>query len=121
MKKISFLLYINMIYDISVDYTLSDILRVLIALTLIFSIVSAIFFIVWWWLSLIISGWRDDKVKNGIAKIRYSIVWIIVLIISLFVIPVVLNSLFWIDITSELWPEKILQSVKTIYTKVLEQ
>lgn len=110
-----------MIYEIPTYYTLTDVIRVIIAITLIFAVISAVFFIVWGWLWLIISGWQDHKVKEGIGKIRYSVIWLITLVLILFIMPAALNMFFWIDVSQELWPQKILNSAKNIWMKIMEK
>ena len=66
-------------------YALDDIVRVWIALVVLFSWMLAVFFFIWGWVMLILSGWKEDKTKPAINSIRYSIVWLIVIILAIFI------------------------------------
>lgn len=69
------------------NYELSDIVRVGIALVVLVSGFLAVLFIIWGGVMLILSGGKDEKVKTAVNSIRFAVLGIIVITISLFLLP----------------------------------
>jgi hypothetical protein len=68
-------------------YQLDDIIRVGIALVVLISGFLSVIFILWGGVMLILSGGKDEKVKPAINSIRYAVVGLIIIILSIFVAP----------------------------------
>ena len=66
---------------------------------------------------LILSGGKDEKVKPAVNSIRYALVGIIVIIISLFVLPKIGDTLN-LGVSHYIAPDSIFQTVRSIATKL---
>ncbi len=89
--------------DPSKAYAIDDIVRVAIALVILFSWILSVFFIIWGWVMLILSGWKEEKTKPAINSIRHAVIWIIVIIIAIFLAPK-LWDMAWLNVWSYLSP-----------------
>jgi len=67
---------------------LADFILTIMSLFVLVSGILSIIFILWWGLLLILSGWKDDKIKPAINTIRYAVIWIIVTVLSIFIFPI---------------------------------
>jgi hypothetical protein len=105
------------IIDTSVSYWASDILRVAISLIVLVAGLCAILFIVWWGLMLILSGWKDEKVKPAINSIRYAVIWIIVIVIAIFVAPKI-SEMLWLGQHDYLSPKSIFDTIKVLMSRI---
>lgn len=94
-----------------------DFILLAIALIVLFAWIFSIFYILWWWVLLILSWWKDEKIKPAINSIRYSLIWLAVIIISIFVFPR-LAALLWLDVTKYSSPDKIFREIKIIWDKI---
>lgn len=97
-------------------YELEDIIRVAIALVVLFSWMLAVFFFIWWWVMLILSGWKEEKTKPAINSIRYSIIWLIIIILAIFISPKVWDML-WLNVSKYVSPNAIFLTIKDLSTK----
>ena len=97
-------------------YEMNDIIRVSIALVVLFSWMLAVFFIIWWWVMLILSGWKEEKTKPAINSIRYSVIWLVVIIISLFLAPKVWDML-WLNVSKYISPGAIFETIQDLSQK----
>jgi hypothetical protein len=70
-------------------------------------------FILWWGLLLILSGWKDEKIKPAINTIRYAVIWVIITVLSIFVFPI-LGGLLWIDVKQYAEPSRIFAKIEEI-------
>lgn len=70
-----------------------DITRYAIALVVIFATLAMVWYSVWWGFLMILSGWKEDKVKSAINHIRHALLGVWFLLIVLFTFPVVANIL----------------------------
>lgn len=77
----------------------------------------SIIFILWGWLLLILSGWKDDKIKPAINTIRYAVIWIIVTVFTIFVFPI-LWRLLWLDVEKYAEPRRIFEKIEEIWNKI---
>ncbi len=98
-------------------YNLEDVIRVSIAIVVLVAGMLSVFFIVWWGVMLILSGWKEDKVKPATNSIRYSVVGLIVIIVSLFVAPK-LWDLLGLNVSSYISPQVIFRTIKDLSTKI---
>lgn len=88
-----------------------------ISLFVLASWIFSIIFILWWGLLLILSGWKDDKIKPAINTIRYAVIWIVVTVITIFVFPI-LGRLLWLDVEKYAEPKRIFEKIEDIWNKI---
>lgn len=79
--------------------------------------VFSIIFVLWWGLLLILSWWKDDKIKPAINTIRYAIIWVIVTVFTIFVFPI-LWRLLWLDVEKYAEPKRIFEKIEEIWSRV---
>lgn len=103
-------------FDWTKIYALDDIVRVAIALVVLFSWMLAVFFFIWWWVMLILSWWKEEKTKPAINSIRYSIVWLIVIILAIFISPKIWDML-WLNVSKYVSPDAIFLTIKDLSNK----
>jgi hypothetical protein len=106
----------NIWIDPTKAYAMDDIIRVAIALVVLFSWMLAVFFIIWWWVMLILSGGKEEKTKPAINSIRYSVIWLIVIILSIFLAPKVWDML-GLNVSTYISPNAIFETIKELSTK----
>jgi hypothetical protein len=70
-----------------------DITRYAIALVVIFATLAMVWYSIWWGFLMILSGWKEDKVKTAINHIRHALIGVWFLLFVLFAFPVVANIL----------------------------
>ena len=66
---------------------------------------------------LILSGGKDDKVKPAINSIRYAVIGIIIIIISIFVIPKA-GDLLGLNVSSYISPESVFSTIQVLSKKI---
>jgi hypothetical protein len=79
--------------------------------------ILSIVFVLYWGLLLILSGWKEDKIKPAINTIRYAIFWLIITVASIFLFPI-LGKLLWIDVEKYAKPTKILKKIEQIWNNI---
>ena len=79
--------------------------------------ILSIVFVLYWGLLLILSGWKEDKIKPAINTIRYAIFWLIITVASIFLFPI-LWRLLWIDVERYAKPTRILEKIEEIWNNV---
>ena len=92
---------------------------ILIAISL-FVLVAWIFstmFILWWGLLLILSWWKDDKIKPAINTIRYAVIGIVVTVLTIFLFPV-FWKLLWLNVEKYAKPKRIFEKIEEIWDKI---
>jgi len=67
---------------------------------------------------LILSWWKDEKIKPAINSIRYSLIWLWVIVLSIFVFPKI-AALLWLDVSKYSSPDKIFREIKILWDKIL--
>jgi hypothetical protein len=97
-----------------------DFILTIISLFVLIAGILSILFILWWGLLLILSGWKDDKIKPAINTIRYAVIWIIVTVVSIFVFPI-LGWLLGIDVKQYANPTAIINKVKDIWQGIFDE
>lgn len=90
-----------------------DFILTIISIFVLVAGILSILFILWWGLLLILSGWKDDKIKPAINTIRYAIIGIIITVVSIFVFPL-LGWLLWIDVKQYAAPSRIFAKIEEI-------
>lgn len=88
-----------------------------ISLFVLASWIFSIVFILWWGLLLILSGWKDDKIKPAINTIRYAVIGIVVTVLTIFIFPI-LWRLLWLDVEKYAEPKRIFEKIEEIWNKI---
>lgn len=97
--------------------TFGEFILLTISLFVLASWVFSIVFILWWGLLLILSGWKDDKIKPAINTIRYAVIGIVVTVLTIFVFPI-LWRLLWLDVEKYAEPKRIFEKIEEIWNKI---
>jgi len=100
--------------------TFWDFVLTIISLFVLISGILSIIFILWWGLLLILSGWKDDKIKPAINTIRYAVIGLIVTVVSIFIFPI-LWGLLGINVEQYANPWAIIDKSKYIWTCVFNE
>lgn len=94
-----------------------DFVLLAISLFVLASWILSIVFILWWGLLLILSGWKDDKIKPAINTIRFAVLGIIITVVTIFIFPV-FGNLLWLDVEKYAEPKRIFEKIEEIWNKV---
>lgn len=100
--------------------TFWDFVLTIISLFILVSGILSIIFILWWGLLLILSGWKDDKIKPAINTIRYAVIGLIITVVSIFVFPI-LWGLLGINTEQYASPWAIIDKSKHIWKCIFNQ
>ena len=79
--------------------------------------ILSIMFVLYWGLLLILSWWKEDKIKPAINTIRYAIFGLIITVASIFLFPI-LGKLLWIDVEQYAKPTKILERIEKLWNDI---
>lgn len=94
-----------------------DFVLMAISLIVLFAWVFSILYILWGGVLLILSGWKDEKIKPAINSIRYALIGLWVIVLSIFVFPK-LAWLLGLDVSKYSSPDKIFMEIKNIGDKI---
>ncbi len=94
-----------------------DIVLTIISLFVLVAWVLSIIFILWWGVLLILSGWKEDKIKPAINTIRYSILGLIITVVTIFLFPI-LGRLLNIDVEQYAKPSRIFERIEEIGSNI---
>lgn len=101
------------IIDAASNYDVIEIINRGLAYAIIIAGFLSVIFIFVGGISFILSGGQDDKIKSAVSTIRYSIIGLVVTILSVFIISIVGKSL-GIDIIRYINFKDIIETVKSI-------
>lgn len=101
------------IIDAASNYDVIEIINRGLAYAIIIAGFLSVVFIFVGGISFILSGGQDDKIKSAVSTIRYSIIGLVVTILSVFIISIVGKSL-GIDIIRYINFKDIIETVKSI-------
>jgi len=96
-----------------------DFVLTAIAIIVLFAGVFSIMYILWWGILLILSWGKDDKIKPAINSIRYALIGLALIVISIFVFPI-LARLLGLDVEKYSSPDKIFQQIKIVGDKIFK-
>ncbi len=99
------------------DLTLLDLVQMLVVYSFIIAAALSAVFIFMGGISFILSGGDDEKIKRAINTIRYSIIGLIVTILSFTLVGIVGRILFQIDLFSYISFGEIKKSISRILPK----
>jgi H+/Cl- antiporter ClcA len=94
-----------------------DFILLVISIFVLAAGVLSIVFVLYGGLLLILSWWKEDKIKPAINTIRYAIFWLIITVASIFLFPI-LWRLLWIDVERYAKPTRILEKIEQIWSNV---
>ncbi|MDP5039166.1 MAG: hypothetical protein NWP80_01855 [Candidatus Gracilibacteria bacterium] len=90
-----------------------------ISIIVLLSGLFSIIYILWGGVLLILSGGKDDKIKPAINSIRYALIGLAVIVLSIFIFPKV-AGLLGLDVTKYSQPDKIFNEIKIIGDKIFK-
>jgi len=94
-----------------------DFVLLVISIFVLAAWILSIIFVLYGWLLLILSWWKEDKIKPAINTIRYAIFWLIITVASIFLFPI-LGKLLWIDVERYAKPTRILEKIEQIWNNI---
>lgn len=94
-----------------------DFVLLIISIFVLAAWILSIVFVLYWWLLLILSWWKEDKIKPAINTIRYAIFWLIITVAAIFLFPI-LWKLLWIDVEKYAKPTRILEKIEQIWNNI---
>lgn len=94
-----------------------DFILLAISLIVLFAGIFSIMYILWGGVLLILSWGKDDKIKPAINSIRYALIGLWVIVLSIFVFPK-LAWLLGLDVSKYSSPDKIFSEIKNLWDKI---
>jgi len=94
-----------------------EFLLLIISVFILFASIATILFILRGWVLVILSWWKDDKIKPAINTIRYAFFWLVVMVATIFLFPIFWRIL-WIDVQRYAEPKAIFSKIEEIWTKI---
>ncbi|PCI24087.1 hypothetical protein COB57_05845 [Candidatus Peregrinibacteria bacterium] len=94
-----------------------DMISFLLAIVFIVTTILSIVFIIKGGISFILSTGDDEKVKTSIHTIRYAIVGLVIVFLSILVVKVI-GALFNVNFLSFLTAENLRETINTIFERV---
>lgn len=116
MEFFNLLLATNQLFEAKMQF--GDFVLFALSLIVFFAWIFSIVYILWGGVLLILSWGNEEKTKPAINTIRYALVWLIVVVVSIFVFPKA-AGLLWLDANKYSSPDRIFQEIKRIWDKVL--
>ena len=99
------------------SYDIVDIIRTGIAIIVLASGMLCVFYILWGGVMLILSGGKEEKIKPAISSIRFSVIGLLIIILSLFVLPK-LGDLLGLNVSRYISPAVIFSTIKSLATRL---
>jgi len=94
-----------------------DFVLLVISIFVLTAWILSIVFVLYWGLLLILSWWKEDKIKPAINTIRYALLGLIITVASIFLFPI-LWKLLGIDVEKYAKPTRILQKIEQIWNNI---
>jgi hypothetical protein len=94
-----------------------DFVLLVISIFVLVSWILSILFVLYWSLLLVLSWWKEEKIKPAVNTIRYAVLWFILTVVSIFLFPI-LWRLLGIDVEKYAKPARILEKITEIWNKV---
>ena len=91
-------------------FALEDVVRIGIALIILFAGILSIVFIVWGGFLMIVSGGNEEKIKPAVNHIRHAIIGVIFLVATLFMFPTLMD-LMGVPYGDYLRPRAVLETI----------
>lgn len=94
-----------------------EFLLLIISVFILFASIATVLFILRGWILVILSWGKDDKIKPAINTIRYAFFWLVVMVATIFLFPI-LWKILWIDVEKYAQPSAIFAEIESIGTKI---
>lgn len=94
-----------------------DFITLIIAIFVLVAWIWSVLYALYWSLLLVLSWWKDDKIKPALNTIRYSVIWVAITVLVIFVFPI-LWKLLWLDVEKYAKPEVIFNKIEDLWNKV---
>lgn len=104
-------------FDWTKAYSFDSVIKIIIALVVFFSALLAVIFIIWWWVMLILSWWKEEKTKPAINSIRYAVIGLIIIVLSIAFAPRIW-TLLWLNIEKYISLESMTNSLRELWWKI---
>lgn len=99
------------------DLNLILVLNDAIAYAIIIAALLCLAFIFWGGISFILSGGKEDKIKEAVNTIRYAIFGLIIVFVSFSVVGVI-GRIFNLNLVGYIKPDRVYQSIQKIIDKL---
>jgi hypothetical protein len=96
-----------------------DFVLLVISIFVLVSGILSILFILYWGLLLILSGWKEDKIKPAINTIRYAVLGLVITVAAIFIFPI-FGRLLWIDVDKYAKPSRILEKIEELWNNIFQ-
>ena len=98
------------------DLTFAGIANFAVALAVIIAAILAVFYIIKWWIMAITAWWDQEKLKQWMHAIRYSIVWLVIVLLAVLMIKLVW-AIFNVDL---LW-YLTFENISNMFNLIMER
>lgn len=78
------------------NITVVDIVSFWIAFSFISAVIISVFYIIRWWFSAMFAAWDQEKIKEAIHTIRYSVIWLIIVFFAVIFINII-SWFLWVE------------------------
>lgn len=99
-------------------YSLVDLINLAIAGAIFIAIALCVYYIFVGGISFILSGGKEDKIKEAINTIRYAVIGLIVTILSVVMISI-MGNIFGVNVNEKINPEAMMEMSKKIYDRIV--
>jgi len=96
-----------------------DFVLLIISIFVLVAGILSILFILYGGLLLILSGWKEDKIKPAINTIRYAVLGLVITVAAIFVFPI-FGRLLWIDVDKYAKPSRILEKIEELWNNIFQ-
>jgi len=96
-----------------------DFVLLIISIFVLVSGILSILFILYGGLLLILSGWKEDKIKPAINTIRYAVLGLVITVVAIFVFPI-FGRLLGIDVDKYAKPSRILEKIEELWNNIFQ-
>lgn len=98
-------------------FALEDVVRIGIALIILFAGILSVIFVIWGGFLMILSGWNEEKIKPAVNHIRHAIIGVIFLVATLFMFPTLMD-LMGVPYGDYLRPRAVLDTIGWLSDRV---
>jgi len=96
-----------------------DFVLLIISIFVLVAGILSILFILYGGLLLILSGWKEDKIKPAINTIRYAVLGLVITVAAIFVFPI-FGRLLGIDVDKYAKPSRILEKIEELWNNIFQ-
>jgi hypothetical protein len=87
-------LTINTWWDLIISWGFAEVIKKWTKNISIYLWTFAVFWIVYWWFSLTISAWEDEKVTKAKNILKWAIIWFLLIITTSLIINLIVNLMY---------------------------